>query len=101
MPWEAMKRIAYGPLGLMPESFYRLTYGQFLELIEGYKFREQREWDKLAQLASWTTAPHLKRPVSAKKLLGKEKKKEKTTPKESKRLVEELKAEMVNKEGGE
>lgn len=94
MDWEEMKRIAYGPLNLMPEQFWSLTYKEFLELVEGYKYRNELEWRKIAQLASWIMAPHLKRPISADKLLGKDKKKKRTTPEETTRVLDDLMSEF-------
>ena len=94
MPWEEMKRYAYGPLKLMPDQFWELTYGEFLELVDGYRYRDEIEWRKLAQLASWTIAPHLKKPISANKLLGKDQKKKKTTAEETAQVMNDLEAEF-------
>jgi hypothetical protein len=57
----------------MPHEFWSLTPGEFMELVEGYKWRNERDWEKVAQLAAWITAPHLKKPTTARKLLGKDK----------------------------
>jgi hypothetical protein len=99
MDWDALKRVAYGPLNLMPADFWSLTFKELQELVEGYKLRNESEWEKYAQLASWITAPHLKRPISAKKLLGtgnekRSKKDRRTTPEESKSVVQGLMQDM-------
>ena len=54
----------------MPQQFWGLTFKEFEELYEGYKWRNKREWEQNAQLAAWIISPHTKKPVTAKKLLG-------------------------------
>jgi hypothetical protein len=71
-----------------------LTHGEFLDLCEGYKEREQIEWRKLAQLASWVTAPHVKKPIDPRKLLGSDKEKKKTNKTETKAVIADLMAQM-------
>jgi len=46
---------------------------EFNELIEGYKWREQRKWEENAVVVATTIAPHLKKgkSLSPKKLLQK------------------------------
>lgn len=81
-----------------------LTLGEFKELLAGYEWRHKEEMKKLAQLAAWVTAPHLKRPVAPEKLLKpkKEKAKTKTTQEKSQAIINELMAEMLpNGEGVE
>jgi hypothetical protein len=68
-------------------------------MLEGWHWRDKREMQKLAQLASWTTAPHLKKPISADELLEDPKKQKKTTPEESQAVVKEIASEMIK--GGE
>lgn len=66
-------------------------------MVEGYKEYDHTVMQKVAQLASWVTAPHLKRPVSPEKLLGKKdenKNKKRTTPEETKKYLDELEAEF-------
>lgn len=64
--------VAYGPLGLKPFEFYRLTPGEFFALVEGYGWRQEREEEKMA----WAVAHivnysgRLKRPVTPRQLLG-------------------------------
>jgi hypothetical protein len=73
----------------MPEQFWSLTLTEFLDLIEGQKWRNEREWEKIAQLAVWTS-PKLRKNTTAKKLLGKDAKKKKTTPEETKAVLSDL-----------
>jgi hypothetical protein len=35
--------VAYGPLGLKPWEFGRLTFGEFQALAEGYQWRKEQE----------------------------------------------------------
>lgn len=73
----------------MPDQFWCLTLTEFLDLIEGYKWRNEREWERTAQLAVWTSQK-LRKTTTAKKLLGKERKKKKTSPEETKMVLTEL-----------
>lgn len=57
----------------MPEEFWKLTPAEFNLLTEGYLDREDREMTKLAWHASNIMNVHLKKKVTVKKLLGKEK----------------------------
>lgn len=63
-----MQRVAYGLLGLKPHEFWSLTLKEFHWMMEGYRLKEDQEWRKIAQLASWTMSPHLKRPIRADQL---------------------------------
>ena len=108
MDWKWIKETAFGPLNLSHETFWKLTPAEFLELVDGWKWRENYEAEKikalndleltrLSMLASWVTAPHLKKPAKPSdfydpKKANKEKKK--TTPQESKRVVDDLSKEM-------
>lgn len=80
----------------MPEQFWALTLTEFLDLIEGYKWRSERDWERIAQLAVWTSQK-LRKNVTAKRLLGKEAKKKKTTPEETKAVL----LDLTNQFGGE
>lgn len=66
-----MKRIAFGPLSLMPAQFWKLTLVEFNELVEGYKFRNRLEWERTAQLGAWVMQPHSKQALTIEKLIGK------------------------------
>lgn len=89
MDWEGLKRIAFGPLNLMPQQFWELTLKDFNDLVDGYKWRDKREWEKVAQLAVWTSQK-LKKGTTAKKLLGSEQGRKKTNPEESRNRVNDL-----------
>jgi hypothetical protein len=73
----------------MPEQFWKLTLIEFIDLVEGYKWRNERQWERTAQLAVWTSQK-LRKNVTAKKLIGKEAKKKKTTPDETKAVLLDL-----------
>lgn len=57
-------------MALKHDEFYNLTPLEFAELYEGYKWREEREWYKLAWLAHYTIAPHVKKAPTPDDLLG-------------------------------
>ncbi|MDP1419229.1 hypothetical protein Q8G35_12490 [Peribacillus simplex] len=54
------------------------------------------EMTRLSILASWLTAPHLKKPMKPKDFYNPDKKQtpQKTTPDESKHILDELQKEM-------
>lgn len=56
-------------------------------------WREEKEWQRIAQLASWIMSPHVKKPISAEKLLGKSNKvksQKKVTTEEKKATLDQL-----------
>jgi hypothetical protein len=74
----------------MPGQFWELTLEEFNDLCIGQKYRDQREWEKIAQLAVWTSQK-LRKGTTAKKLLGtQEDKRKKTTAAESQKNVIDL-----------
>jgi hypothetical protein len=77
----------------MPVQFWELTLTELLDLYEGYKWRDKREWEKFAQLAVWTSQK-LKKNTTAAKLLGSDKKKKKTTAEETKAVLLDLTAKL-------
>lgn len=82
---------------MKPDEFWKLTLAELNDLVKGYDWREEQEWNRIAQLAAWTISPHLKRPISASKLLNRKNKKD--TGKvvsfdEKRRELEELNAEL-------
>ena len=87
--------MAYGPLGLKPWEFGRLTFGEFYELAEGYHWRSKQEQIMaagfVASIINTCTARELKKPVTVEMLLGKEpKEKQRATQEEAKMAIKEL-----------
>jgi hypothetical protein len=82
---------------LKPDEFWRLTLTEFNDLVKGYEWRDEQEWQRIAQLAAWTINPHIKRSITADKLLNKKNKKDrKVIPIDEKRHeLEELEAELA------
>lgn len=66
--------MAFGPLSLKPWEFWRLTHAEFLDMLEGYKLKSEWEMERLAWHAANVMNVHLKRKVTIKQLLGKDKK---------------------------
>ncbi|MBW3113484.1 phage tail assembly chaperone [Bacillus sp. MCCB 382] len=64
---------AFGYLDLHPEQFWDTTPREFRNMMDGFKLRQDIEWQRTAQLASWVISAHVKKPPSADKLLGKDK----------------------------
>jgi hypothetical protein len=89
-----VKELAYGPLQLMPGDLGELDYAQLLELLKGYEWRQKQHLRENALMASWVTAPHLKKPLDPKKLLGEKKEKEKTTPEKTRKVLYNLEEEF-------
>lgn len=70
---------ATGLFGLKPAEFWELTPREFANMGEGYRLRSDDEWQRVAQLASWIMSAQLgKKAPTADKLLGKDKRKERT-----------------------
>jgi hypothetical protein len=65
---------ATGLFKLTPGQFWDLTPREFENMGEGFKMRQDLEWQKTAQLASWIMSAQLgKKAPTADKLLGKDK----------------------------
>ena len=68
--------MAYGPLGLKPWEFGRLTFGEFYELAEGYHWRIQQEQKMtagfVASIINTCTSRDLKSAVTVEMLLGRD-----------------------------
>ena len=66
--------MAYGPLGLKPWEFGQLTFGEFYELAEGYRWRTEQEQRMtagfVASIINTCTSRDLKRAVTVDMLLG-------------------------------
>lgn len=96
-----MQKIAYSFLNLQPHEFWRLTMTEFNLMIEGFKMRDEAAWRKLAQMASWVTAPHVKRPINPNKLFGgfpkDRSEKRKTNPEKTKQVLSDLEKDMENR----
>jgi hypothetical protein len=107
LDWKWVKETAFGPLNLSHETFWKLQPSEFIELYEGWLWRENRRIDEIKELnememrrmsilASWLTAPHYRKPKKPTDFYNPDKKKPKpkTTPDESKRMVLALTKEM-------
>lgn len=78
----------------MPEQFWQLTFGEFMELVEGQKSRDQEQWRKVAMLAIWTSQK-LKKGTTVDKLLNpKKKEKVRTNPAATRAYLDELAREF-------
>jgi len=57
-------------LRLSHEDLWHVTYGEFLDLLAGWRYREFLEAQKRAELASLITAPWYKHPISVQDIAG-------------------------------
>ena len=68
--------MAYGPLGLKPWEFGRLTFGEFLAMAEGYQWRKEQEQvlaaGFVASLINTCSTRDLKSAVTVEMLLGRQ-----------------------------
>ena len=92
---ERATPVAYGPLGLKPWEFGRLTFGEFYELAEGYHWRTRQEEKRIAgfvaSIINTCTSRDLKKPVTVDLLLGrKPKEKQGVTQAEAKAAISDL-----------
>jgi hypothetical protein len=55
---------------LNPWSFWRLTPGEFLLMLDGFYRREDRAWQHTAQLGVWVLSPYSKKRLTVEKLIG-------------------------------
>ena len=98
MDWKGIKQIAFGPLNLSHDELGKLTHSEFLELLEGYEWREKYHRTMLAIQSRTIMSAHGKKPldpVKAFKLKDTDKKiKKKTNADESKQVVQDLMEEM-------
>jgi hypothetical protein len=66
---------SFGYLNLKPSEFWDTTPREYQNMMNGFKLREDVEWRKIAQQATWVMSPHLgKKTPTPDKLLGKESK---------------------------
>jgi hypothetical protein len=108
LDWEWSKETAFGPLNLSHDVFWKLTPGELIDLFNGWQWRENRrideikathelEMQRLSVLASWITAPHLKKPKKPTDFYDPEKSnkpKKTTTLEESQKIVDKLAKQM-------
>jgi len=66
---EWAEPIAYGPLNLMPGAFEQLQPHEFVDLWDGYKWRQEQEENRLAYFTACQMSVHTSKPVSPKDLL--------------------------------
>jgi hypothetical protein len=64
-------------MGLYPDDeqdvFHRLTPAGFEKAVKAYREREDRQWELAAWMVAYIINPHLKKPVTPAKLLGRAK----------------------------
>ena len=93
-----MEPMAYGALNLKPWEFGRLTPGEFVQLLNGYKWRMEQKQVLLAQFVSpiinTCTNRELKKPVTVEMLLGIERKADKKSNDQAKEEIKKLLAEV-------
>jgi hypothetical protein len=59
-------------------------------LYDGWRWREKRQMQHMAQMASWLTMPHVKKPIDPHEFLGEKREDKKKTPEENKKMVDDL-----------
>jgi hypothetical protein len=65
---------AFAYLQIHPTDFWHLTPREYRNMMNGYKKRQDVEWQRTAQLASWIMSAHIgKKAPTADSLLGKDK----------------------------
>ena len=93
-----MSPIAYGALDLKPWEFGKLTAGEFLDLLRGYKWRMEQKQILLASFVApvinTCTNRELKKPVTVEMLLGIERKADKKSNDQAKEEIKKLLAEV-------
>lgn len=93
-----MTPVAYGPLGLKPWEFGRLTVGEFRAMVEGYNWRsEQRNIFAARFVAPVINGCHsvkLKRPVTVESMLGYDPAKKSREAENRKKSGKQLRAEL-------
>jgi len=86
--------MALAQLKLSHATFYTLTLSELAELIEAKKQEQVEEYKRLAQLAVWITAPHLKKPLSVDKLVKFENEQKRVTKEEKEKELKALEDEL-------
>lgn len=97
--WQ-LRATALGALQLQPEQYWRLTYAELVEMLQGARDRERNRWERLA----WQTAhllnvagKSLKRDVQPLDLLGRGKERRSDL---DRRYREDQEAERLLREQG-
>jgi hypothetical protein len=67
-----------------------LTYGEFLDLYEGFKWRERRQQELAAQHAAWVMSPHYKNPIDPNDLIKPKSEKKKVSKEEKEKVTREI-----------
>jgi hypothetical protein len=115
LDWEWIKQIAFGALNLSHDVFWKLTPKEFLELYDGWKWRQKQHYEEMkvlqdsrlreySLLASWIISPIIGKRVKATDLYDPERikqiaqiqenSKKIETPTDKKMMLEELEAKM-------
>lgn len=70
--WRAARELAFGPLGLTHEQFFRLTPRELWDLANGFEWRHRRELMIRALFTAnlMNASGNMKRRVKPKDLLG-------------------------------
>lgn len=79
---------------MSPDQLGELTYGQLLDMYDGWLFARKLRMQESARHAAWVMSPHTKRPIDPRKLLQEEKPKIKTTAAKTKSVLNGLMAEL-------
>ncbi|ANC77174.1 hypothetical protein ABE65_010320 [Fictibacillus phosphorivorans] len=96
MDWEGIKQLAFGPLNLSHDELGKLTHREFMELVEGFEWRDKYQRSMMAVHARTIMSAQHKKPLDPVKAfnLKQKKEKKKTNAEESKNIVQELEREM-------
>ncbi|WP_144700208.1 hypothetical protein [Fictibacillus phosphorivorans] len=96
MDWKGIKQLAFGPLNLSHDILGKLTHGEFMELVEGFEWRDKYQRSMMAIHARTIMSAQGRKPLDPVKTfdLKQKKEKKKTTAEESKGIVQELEREM-------
>jgi hypothetical protein len=62
--------LAMGPLQMRHDEFYRMTPREFLERLDGWRWRHRRHEEDMAHWVACIVQPHVKDRISASKILG-------------------------------
>lgn len=94
--YDELMAQATGLFGLRPSEFWDLTPREYSNMAEGFRRRNEIEWQRIAQLASWVMSAQMgKKAPTVDKLLGKDTKRKERTNKvvsieEKRKTLDEL-----------